>query len=171
MGDGSDYEMDIVHRYEKGEFYNADSIHLSDSLKYTTVGGRVVYGGGGIMPDVFVPSDTSYVSKFYDQCISKNLYFTFAFRWKVEHQDELAKCEDFLSAYDYVKEKGAWNDFLQFAATSGVRPTVAEAAKSGPFLERLVTAHILRQIKQDYYYQAYNQGDPTYLRGLEELKK
>lgn len=171
MGDGQDYSMDIVHRFENGEFYSADSIHLADSLKYTTVGGRTVYGGGGIMPDVFVPSDTSHVSKFYDQCISKNLYFTFAFRWKVEHQNELSLYEDFASAYAYVKEKGAWKDFLRFAAKAGVQPSSAELAKSGPFLERLVTAHILRQLKQDYYYQAYNQGDATYLRGLEELKK
>lgn len=171
MGDGHDYELDIVHRYEKGEFYNADSIHLADSLKYTTVGGRTVYGGGGIMPDVFVPSDTSYVSKFYDQCISKNLYFTFAFRWKVDHQDELGKCNDFKSAFAYVKGKDVWNDFLNYAAKSGVNPTATDLARSGAFLERLITAHILRQLKQDYYYQAYNQGDATYLRGLEELKK
>jgi carboxyl-terminal processing protease len=64
-----EYENDISKRYKKGEFFSADSIHFNDSLKYETLNGRSVYGGGGIMPDYFVPLDTTSSSKYFNQLL------------------------------------------------------------------------------------------------------
>ena len=73
-----DYYADITHRYLHGELEQKDSIHLSDSLKYYTRRGRVVYGGGGIMPDIFVPADTSGITNYYSKVTQKGLVYQFA---------------------------------------------------------------------------------------------
>ena len=72
-----DYSKDLINRYNAGELMHADSIHFPDSLKYTTTNGRTVYGGGGVMPDVFVPMDTIKVSDFYWQLFRKNIFNQF----------------------------------------------------------------------------------------------
>ncbi|MBR5186540.1 MAG: peptidase S41, partial [Akkermansia sp.] len=72
-GDGESYDHDIIDRFNRNEFFSADSIHFADSLRFTTPKGKVVYGGGGIMPDIFVPLDTMRVSKYYAEISGRNI--------------------------------------------------------------------------------------------------
>lgn len=97
--DPNDYEKDIAKRYRNGEFFSADSIHFNDSLKFETIHGRTVYGGGGIMPDYFVPLDTTQTSKYFNELFNANLLREYAFTYAEQHEARL-------------KEKG-YADYLQ----------------------------------------------------------
>jgi len=168
MGDGEDYAMDIVNRYERGEFYSQDSIHQADSLIFHTLSGRVVYGGGGIMPDVFVPSDTTKYTAYYNKCIS--LMYSFAFQYSDKHRDVVAAYKDYKSAHAYLKSQKLLDAFIGFAAPKVGRPSERDRRRSGEEMERLIIAYILRQCKdENYFYQEFNSTDPTYLRALEEF--
>ena len=86
-----DYAMDIVKRYEHGEFFTADSVRQNESEVFTTKGGRTVYGGGGgIMPDIFVPQDTTGYSEYYSEVVRKSLVNKFAFRFVDSHRSEIS---------------------------------------------------------------------------------
>jgi len=85
------YAQDIISRYNHGEFFHADSIHFSDSLKYLTLNGRTVYGGGGIMPDYFVPLDTVLNSHYLNELYSTYAIFEYAFYYAEKHKEELEK--------------------------------------------------------------------------------
>lgn len=86
-----EYHKDIMKRFEHGEFFSADSINFNDSLKYKTTNGRTVYGGGGIMPDFFLPRDTSYVTDYYTQLFAKNLVRKYALDLYAKHKKTLSK--------------------------------------------------------------------------------
>lgn len=169
MGEGADYAMDLVNRYERGEFYNQDSIHLADSLKYTTIGGRTVYGGGGIMPDYFVPSDTSYISAYYNKSISQ--LYAFAFKYSDKHREQISKFSSFTELEQYLRQQNLLPEFITFATPQLGKPTPTELRKSGDDLNRLIIAYIMRQCKdENYFYQEFNSSDKTYLKGLDVLK-
>ena len=97
MGDEEDYQKDLVERFEHGEFYSADSIHYSDTTKYYTKKGRVVYGGGGVMPDIFVGRDTSHLSPFYNQVVNLALTYQFAFQYTDKNRQKLLQYKDWKS--------------------------------------------------------------------------
>lgn len=90
-GDRSKYDRDMLDRLNSGELMSADSIHFPDSLKYTTKGGRVVYGGGGIMPDVYVPLDTTYYTRLHRELAAKGCINTTILKWMNTHQKQLLK--------------------------------------------------------------------------------
>ncbi|QRR02712.1 S41 family peptidase [Dyadobacter sandarakinus] len=91
LGKGEDYSQDLSHRYESGELFNADSIKFDKSKVYKTDGGRIVYGGGGITPDIFVPKDTLLNSKYLFELYSKNIIREYALKYANEHQKQLEK--------------------------------------------------------------------------------
>lgn len=170
MGDGESYALDLIKRYERGEFYNQDSIQMIDSLRFETVGGRVVYGGGGIMPDYFVPSDTTYVSAYYNKSIS--VMYSFAFQYTDKHRDQLTAFRDFSSLELHLKAQNLLPAFVTYATPRIGRPSAAELRKSGDEMERLLIAYIMRQCKDDnYFYQEYNNSDATYIKGLEVARQ
>lgn len=171
MGQGKDYQMDILNRFDRGEFYSADSIHLNDSLIFHTAGGRQVYGGGGIMPDIFVPSDTSYVTKYYNRCINMGLCYSFSFQFSDRHRDELAAYSDYETLQRYLMSQNLMNRFVKFAAEKAGTPSDADLKKSGASLERLIIAYIMRQCKdENYFYRQFNSEDPAYLKAIELIK-
>jgi carboxyl-terminal processing protease len=108
-GDLTSYNMDVIQRYNKGEMMHADSIHFPDSLKYTTMANhRTVYGGGGIMPDCFVPADTTFLSDYYKKIYGRNITFRIAYNEIDNHRNEIKKdyptAGDFLNNYDVPEE-------------------------------------------------------------------
>lgn len=169
MGAGEEYAMDLVNRFERGEFYSQDSIHLADSLKFLTKAGRTVYAGGGIMPDYFVPSDTSYVSSYYNRSIS--LLYSFAFQYSDKHRAEVTHYTHFDELERHLRSKHLLQEFIDFATPRLGRPTSQDLRKSGDDMERLIIAYIMRQCKDDnYFYQEFNSSDKTYQRGLQLLQ-
>ena len=117
-----DYSRDVIKRYNSGELIHADSVHFPDSLKYHTEKGRVVYGGGGIMPDVFIPMDTAKVSDYYWKLYRNNVFSQFVLRYLEENKagirEKYPTFEQFNEAYKM--DDAMWQSFYDFAKEEGV---------------------------------------------------
>lgn len=118
--DKKDYYNDLNERYKHGEFLEVDSIQFADSLKYTTPEGNIVYGGGGIMPDVFVPLDTTGYSKYHAETVSKGMLYNFAFKYVDENREFLTKYKDATSINDYLESINIFGQFADYAEQNGV---------------------------------------------------
>ncbi len=107
-GDEESYRMDMVNRFYNNEFFSADSIRFADSLRYTTPGGRTVYGGGGIMPDIFVPMDTTGMSRYYTEVWGRNILYRYTLDFSDRHREKInsirtvEELDDMLSGYDLI---------------------------------------------------------------------
>jgi carboxyl-terminal processing protease len=171
MGDGEDYERDLLDRYDRGEFYSKDSIHLADTIPYKTTKGRTVYGGGGIMPDIFLPIDTVGTSPYATRVINAGLIYSYAFRYADAHRAQLTDFKDFDSMHAFLKSQSLLQDFVKFAS-SKVQPNQRQIATSRDYLERLLIAHVMRQVKDDnFFYQEYYATDPVYLEAIRVLSE
>ena len=105
-----DYYYDISNRYLHGEFQERDSIQLSDSLKFITPGGRVVYGGGGIMPDHFIPLDTTGITPYFNQVARRNLIYRYAFNFTDKHRRQMANLKDANAIETYLRKANVLNE-------------------------------------------------------------
>lgn len=145
IGDEAGYEEDIWNRYRNNEFFTADSIHFADSLKRITPGGKVVYGGGGIMPDVFVPADTTDVTKYFVEVAGRNILYRYTIEYSDRHRDALnavRTVEDLEALLD--SDPGMFDDFVRYAARKGVAPRYGDIARSRKLIEAQLRAYIGR---------------------------
>lgn len=149
LGDQEDYEKDLMERFEHGEFYSADSIHFADTTTYRTKGGRIVRGGGGIMPDVFVGRDTTLNTPWYNRCVNLAYTYQFAYFYTDKHRKELAKYKDWQSLEKYLLKQDVLAEFVRFAEDKGVERNDAEIQKSRPLMIRLLNAYIVRDMLGD----------------------
>lgn len=171
MGDREAYLNDVVERYNHGEFYNQDSIRLADSLAYHTIGGRTVYAGGGIMPDYFVPSDTTYVTPYYNRCINSGVIYSFAFQYSDSHREQLGNIKKYEDMVAYLKQQALLPKFVAFSSAK-VPVNQKQLATSGAEIERLIEAYIMRQIGQEnWFYRMFNSSDITYQKGMQLLNE
>ena len=172
--DGADaYRDDINQRYKHGELFSADSIHFPDSLRFRTDAGRVVYGGGGIMPDRFVPMDTTRLSDYYVALRGKGLLNTFPLRWADAHrgQPQVRDFDAFLAHYDSF---GLDSLLAAEAVEKGVvRDTEKEAleprrtAVSDRYLAYMLKAQVAKDLFGiEYYYKVMRDLDDAYLTAL-----
>lgn len=160
--DKKDYYNDLNERYMHGEFLEADSIQFSDSLKFLTPEGNVVYGGGGIMPDVFVPLDTTGYSKYYAETVRKGVILNFAFKYVDENRDFLSKFKDAASINDYLESINIFDDFIDFAEKNGVSKTTKGFNHSRHLLNTQLKANIARNIIDNYgFYPIIKEVDAT----------
>ena len=148
IGDDESYEEDIWNRYKNNEFFSADSIHFADSLKRTTPGGKVVYGGGGIMPDVFIPADTTDVTKYFIEVSGRNILYRYTIEYADRHREALnaVKTIDELQAL-LDSDKTLVDDFVRYAARKGVAPRYGDIARSRRLIEAQLRAYIGRNTK------------------------
>jgi carboxyl-terminal processing protease len=161
------YYEDIYHRYVDGELLDKDSIHFADTLKYYTVGGRVVYGGGGIMPDVFIPADTSGVTNYLTAVRRKGLEYQFSFEYTDKNRKVLSgiKTVDELTAF--LNKQNLLNKFVIFAEKKGVKRNSKEIKISGSIIETQIKALVARNIFDDAgYYPVIKKIDKTLLEAL-----
>ncbi len=176
---GSDaYRDDLSERYKHGELVNADSIHFPDSLKYKTAHGRTVYGGGGIMPDIFVPMDTMRLSDYYISLRGKGLLNTFPLQWADAHRRDprVKTFELFLENYDSF---GLDAQLAAAAIEKGiVRDTEKEAseplrtAHSDQYMALMLKAQVAKDLFGiEYYYKVMKDLDDPFLRAMEFLQK
>ena len=158
-GDEQDYEMDMVRRYENNEFFSADSIHFADSLRFVTPKGKVVYGGGGIMPDVFIPLDTADMTKYYIEVTGRNILYRYTMQYADKHREALNKVqtmEELTALLD--SDKAMFDDFVRYAATQGVRPNYRDIARSRKVMEAQLRAYIGRNTPLEdngFYYNIF----------------
>ncbi len=156
-----DYELEIYERYASGEMFSADSIKLENETKYKTAGGRTVYGGGGIVPDVFVPVDTVGVTDFYVECNRLGLQIKYASEVLDAHTAEVAASRDMRTFDRFVDGLGLENGFLQFAKKNNVSPKEGEWERSREYILTQVRALIARYtpMGDDAFYPIYQQTD------------
>ena len=143
------YRYDIWERYQHGELTEADSIPKNDSLKFSTPKGKVVYGGGGIIPDLFVPLDTTKVNDFFEQAYRKNLMIRFGIQFADNHRSELREVKRMDELDSFFSRFHLEKDFLAFAATQGLTPKPGEWEGSKKYIMTQVHAYIGRNTPMD----------------------
>ena len=169
-GDEDDYEMDLMNRYSHGEFYSRDSIKLNGP-KYKTTLGRTVYGGGGIMPDVFVPKDTTGITPYFQAAYNMGLIIRFTYNYTDDNRPALSKIEKPMLMVDYLKEQNVINQFATYASTQGLKRRNRMIIKSKKLFEQELYGRILYNMYDMAAWVEYlNQTDPTILKALEILK-
>ena len=157
-----EYYHDLSDRLMNGEFSNKDSIKFSDSLRYVTPGGKIVYGGGGIMPDLFVPMDTAGVTDYYNRVRSMGLMYRFAFQYADQHRGALEGLQTAEDISDYLEGKSLENEFIAFAREKGVDPDYAQFRESKSLIMTHVRAYIARNIIDNIgFYPIIEQIDNT----------
>lgn len=171
-GKDSEYEMDWLKRYEHGEFFSKDSIKQDEDQKFYTGIGRPVYGGGGIMPDVFVPQDTTGVTSYLMEVSGKGLLRQFCFHYTDRNRAVLTPLADEESLLDYLKKQGIMEQFIRFADSKGIKRRNLLIRKSHKLLERNLYGNIIyNMLGSEAYIRYANQDDPTVQKALELLEK
>ena len=172
MGEQYNYEMELLDRYEHGEFFSQDSVHFTDTTAYYTKNGRKVMGGGGIMPDIFVGRDTTLYTPYFN--IVSNLAYTyqFAYQYTDRHRQELNQYTTWQELEKHLLKANWVNEFIDYAQEKGIEPNYEEIAKSRPLLIRIVNAYIVRNILGDEgFYPLYERDDEITQRAVEALSK
>ena len=158
-----DYAKEMTKRLEHGEYYHADSIHFPDSLKFKTDGGRTVYGGGGIMPDLFIPVDTAYNSKLYTNLVRKGALNRFTTDYALKHRDEIkAQYGDFDNYNkDFVVGQDLVDGLKKAAEEAKVEWNEEQFNRSEKFLLLQIKALIARNVwETQEYYRVMASTDP-----------
>lgn len=164
------YNADRVHRYENGEYFSEDSIHFNDTLRYLTAKGRVVYGGGGIMPDFFVPLDTTYNTAYLSHLLYRNVLREYTLNYYNEHRDKL----EAMSLSDYknnfkVTEK-MLKDLVALGESVGTAYDQEQFLMSKPMIINRVKAFIARSVwNNEGWYRIANEYNEVYQAALQQF--
>jgi carboxyl-terminal processing protease len=168
--DKMDYYSDLNKRYDHGEFENADSIKFVDSLKFVTPGGKIVYGGGGIMPDIFVPMDTTGISPYFNKVRNLGLLYRFAFDYSDKSREKLIKYETAADLSSYLDKTTYYKEFLKYAEVKGVPQNAAELKVSEELIKVQIKAYIARNtIDNEGFYPIIQEIDNTLLKAIEVM--
>ena len=169
-----DYNNELLQRFDHNELITADSIRFSDSLKFTTPGGKIVYGGGGIMPDVFVPIDTSgRNNQFLIGVLNSGLTSQFSYDYV---DDQRARLQSYQSAAEYINRfevtEKVFNDFLKKSDEQKILRTPAEVKEAAPYLKNQIKAYIGRQLfKNEAFFPVLLNEDKTFGRAMELMNQ
>lgn len=172
IGDQESYDADLWNRYQNNEFFSADSIHFADSLKRVTAGGKVVYGGGGIMPDCFIPADTTDLTPYFLEVSGRNILYRYTIEYadrKREALNKVASLDDLQQLLD--SDKRLVEDFISYAARQGVKPNYRDIAVSRRLIEAQLRAYIGRNtvLEDDGFYKNIYPIDTVILKAIEVL--
>lgn len=168
-----DYALDLINRYKQGEYSHKDSIHFPDSLKYYTLEKKhVVYGGGGIMPDYFIPLDTSAYSDYYRDIIRKNLLSKFVLNYIDQNRSYLKnKYPDIQSFNKNFNDTIVFNNLIAFAEKNNLNPNYAQINISKNMLSNLLKAYIANDLwDSNAYYQIINQDNEMIKKALDIIR-
>lgn len=172
-GDDEDYYNDLGNRYMHGEFMQEDSIQFNDSLKYKTPKGKIVYGGGGIMPDVFVPFDTTGNSAYFSKISRRGLEYQFAFEYTDKNRKSLSAYKNVAELNTFLDSKinVIFSDFVLFAGKNGVEKNTADLTISQELIKVRLKALIARNIfDNDGFYPIIQEVDKTLKIALENFQ-
>lgn len=166
--DGDEYAHDIIARYNHGEFFHADSIKFNDSLKYITLNGRSVYGGGGIMPDYFVPLDTTLNSHYLNELYTSSAIQEYTFTYADNHRDQLLE-KGFEHFHKQFKVSQEMIDALvKVGLRNKVKPDYNELRKRRKLFEIHIKAQIARKLwGNDGFYPIFNETNEVFVRGIQ----
>jgi carboxyl-terminal processing protease len=168
-----DYYKEFHKRFESGEVFHADSIHFDDSLRYTTSGGKIVYGGGGIMPDIFIPIETGEHSSYYNRLINRGMIHEFAFEYTDTHRQELSQFTDF-KQFDngFLITGKMFDDLISYASENGIEPDAKGIAAMHEDIKTLLKALIGRNIlDNEGFYPIFHRRDNVFIQAVKLLKE
>ena len=160
-GDDKDYEQDLLTRYQHGEFFSQDSIKHSGPAYYTS-NGRVVYGGGGITPDIFIPEDSLNVTSYYKEASLSGLILQFAFTYTDDNRLKLNNFTEMMELANYLVKQNTVDKFATYADKHGLKRRNLMIRKSHKLLERYINSRIIYNIMDESAWNQYlNQDDPA----------
>jgi carboxyl-terminal processing protease len=167
-----EYYKDIMARAIHGEFQQPDSIKYSDTVKYTTLGGRTVHGGGGIMPDFFIPADTLGFSKYYNKITQKGLVYQFALDYADANRKTLSELHNITEFEKYFKNKNILPEFVAYASQKGVPVDNRDLKLSQQIIDNQLKAYIARNIiGEEGFYPIIKNIDKVLLTAIEKAKQ
>ena len=166
-GKGEEYENDLMARYERGEFFSADSIH-QDGPEYKTRIGRTVYGGGGIMPDIFIPEDTTLYTSYYKEAQFSGLTIQYAFLFTDQHREQLMSFKNVGAMEAWLKHQNLLEQFARYGEEHGLKRRNLMLQRSAPLFERSLIANIIYNAQdQQWRLQYLSKEDPTIQRAIQ----
>ncbi len=169
-GQLEDYYHDEMERYESGELVNADSVKMNKKLKYTTPSGKVVYGGGGIMPDYFIPIDTTKVSKYISELLYKNVINDFALEYVNQKRAQLKYANAATFNEQFQVNNALFNDLKTYANKNNVKTNASDLGKGFDLLSTHLKAYIAKDIfNQEAWFLVKNSHDEACKKALKEL--
>lgn len=171
LGQEEEYEADLLLRAEHGEYYSADSIHNMGE-KYKTTIGRTVYGGGGIVPDVFVARDTTGITNYFKEAYLSGLLYQYAYDFVDENRNQLSKCKTLDETTAFISQKNIIERFANYAAKAGLKRRNLMIARSRKLLTQYITTAILSDLLDDNDATKYaNTLDPAVSQAINILQK
>ena len=171
LGDDKGYEQDLINRYEHGEFFSQDSIKHTGPAYHTSLG-RIVYGGGGITPDIFVPEDTLGMTSYFKQASMSGLILQFAFTYTDDNRPKLNNFKEMMEMADYLDKQDMVEKFATYADKHGLQRRNLLIRKSHKLLQRYINSRVIYNILNDQAWNQYvNQDDPVIEKTLEVFQK
>lgn len=171
QGKGKEYEEDLITRYRNGEFFSQDSIKNTGE-KYYTLKKRIVYGGGGITPDIFVPEDTSDVTPYYAESIYSGVIFSFAYQFTDENRTKLLHFDNVVQMSAYLKRQDIVEQFVSYATTKGIKRRNLMIRKSHKLLENaLISRIVYNTLDESALYRYMNMDDKVISAAVQVLKE
>ena len=170
-GNKEDYLLESYGRYENGELFSVDSIHFADSLKYTTPQGKTVYGGGGIMPDVYVPLVDDSTEYYFNKMVNLGILYQYAFDYCDRHRQDLARYQT-VDDFDrsFLVTTGMFNELVNQAEKKGLKGNEKEKQVARKEIDVLLKAYIARNLFDDEgFYPLYRPMDDILQKALEVL--
>lgn len=167
-----EYHTDILKRSMHGEFTNPDSAKVSNKEQYITPGGKIVFGGGGIMPDIFVAQDTSFFTDFFEILTRKNLIYNFAYSYTDKNRTALTKFKTQPELVKFLDNNRAFDEFMTFVKSQKIESKPLDMVKSNTEIKTRLYAYIVRNILDESgFYRTLNQSDTDVRRAIEEFNK
>ena len=171
-GKESEYELDLLTRYEHGEFFSADSIKQDETEVYHTRLGRPVYGGGGIMPDIFVPQDTTGMTSYFRMAANRGLIIRYTFDYTDQNRSTLQKYDTPEKMEAYLKGQNLLNKFAAWAEKKGLKRRNNLMMKSRRLFEMSLYGNIIyNMLGMEAYVEYLNESDKSVLKAVEILEK
>ena len=171
MGDDKDYEQDLLDRYQHGEFFSQDSIKHTGPAYHTGLG-RVVYGGGGITPDIFVPEDTLGMTSYFKEASMSGLILQYAFIYTDNNRPKLNNFKEMMELSDYLVKQDMVEKFANYADKHGLQRRNLLIRKSHKLLERVLNGRIIYNMLNEQAWSQYiNQDDPVIRKTLEVFEE
>jgi carboxyl-terminal processing protease len=164
------YNRDLINRYNSGELTSADNIHFPDSLRYRTAGGRTVYGGGGIMPDYFVPLDTTRYTDAHRNIVAKGVLNQYVVGYFDKNQKVLKVKYPNFDAFEkgFTVTDAMMNDLRTAAEKDSIKIDAEQYAKSAPLIKTQIKALVARDLfTTSDYFRVINNASDSYRKALE----
>jgi carboxyl-terminal processing protease len=171
-GNKEEYLLESYDRYQNGELFHPDSIHFADSLKFTTPKGKIVYGGGGIMPDVYVPLVDDSTEYYFNRIVNTGLLYQYAFDYTDKHRSQLKRYQT-VEAFDrsFAVSDVMFEELVKMAGEKGIKCTDEQKQVARREANTLLKAYIARNLFDDEgFYPIYAPMDEILQRALEEFQ-